>query len=41
LIGAEEDQGERPGHGHVGDGEHAEVFFPGPCNGTRPGSGVA
>jgi hypothetical protein len=41
LIGAEEEQGDYPGDGHVGYGEHAEGFFPGSCNGTRPGSGVA
>jgi hypothetical protein len=37
LIGSEQQQGNRSGNGHVGNGEHAEGFFPKLLNGTRPG----
>jgi hypothetical protein len=37
LIGPEQQQGNRSGNGHVGNGEHAEGFFPKLLNGTRPG----
>ena len=38
LIGAEQEQGHGARDGHIGDGEHAEGFFPKLLNGTRPGN---
>ncbi len=38
LVGAEQEQGDRTGYGHIGDGEHAEGFFPKLLNRTRPGN---
>ncbi len=37
LIGPEQQQGNRAGDGHVGNGEHAEGFFPKALKRTRPG----